>query len=115
MGVEGDGRYPMAERDWKSYNEGVVKRGELLPGFDFLDSWDEELEKMNSGKRGKPFVYLVSFVKFLTPLRVFFHLPYRQEEGFVQALSKFVPGSRSRINSIIYRRVSSFVPEFELA
>lgn len=38
----------MAKRDWKSYNERLVKRGELLLGFDFLDSWDEELEEMNS-------------------------------------------------------------------
>jgi hypothetical protein len=46
---------------------------------------------MNQGKRGKPFEYPTNFIKFLAPVRVFFRLPYRQEEGFVEALSKLVP------------------------
>ena len=46
-------------------------------------------------------------------MRVFFHLPYRQEEGFVEALSKFVPELRVPDYTTIYRRVSAFVPEFE--
>ena len=103
----------MADRDWKSYNERLVKRGELLLGFDFLDKWEEELKKMNAGKRGKPFVYPDNFVRFLAPVRVFFHLPYRQEEGFVEALAKFLPELEVPDYTTIYRRVSAFVPEFE--
>ena len=103
----------MADRDWKSYNEQLVRRGELLLGFDFLDKWEDEVRKMNLDKRGKPFVYPESFVKFLAPVRVFFHLPYRQEEGFVEALSKFVPKLGAPDYTTIYRRVSAFVPEFE--
>lgn len=103
----------MVKRDWKTYNEQLVRRGELLIGLDFLENWDEELKQMNLGKRGKPFLYPENFVKFLAPVRVFFHLPYRQEEGFVEALSKLVPELEVPDYSTIYRRVSAFVPEFE--
>jgi hypothetical protein len=69
-------------RDWKSYNDQLVKRGELLISLDLLENWDLELERMNSGKRGRAFVYPQSLVKFLASVRVFFGLSYRQDEGF---------------------------------
>jgi len=44
------------KRNWKSYNEELVMRGEfLLP----IGNWDEELDKMNEGKKGG----LASFLK----------------------------------------------------
>ena len=68
---------------------------------------------MNKGKRGKPFEYPKGFVRFLAPIRVFFHLPYRQEEGFVEALAKLLPKLKVPDYSTIYWRISTFVPEFE--
>jgi len=104
----------MKRRDWKKYNRELVRRGELLLEHDFLKNWDRELNQMNKGKRGKPFEYPEGFVRFLAPIRVFFHLPYRQEEGFVEALSKLLPELKAVPDySTIYRRVSAFVPEFE--
>lgn len=103
----------MRKRDWKKYNRELVRRGELLIGFDFLGNWDRELKRMNKGKRGKPFEYPEGFVKFLAPVRVFFHMPFRQEEGFVEALAKLLPKLKVPDYSTIYRRVSAFVPEFE--
>lgn len=102
----------MGKRDWKKYNRELVRRGELLIEHDFLKNWGRELKRMNKGKRGKPFEYPEGFVKFLAPVRVFFHLPYRQEEGFVEALAKLLPKLRVPDYSTIYRRVSAFVPEF---
>jgi hypothetical protein len=32
------------ERDWKEYNQELVKRGELLIDLDFLENWDRELK-----------------------------------------------------------------------
>ena len=104
----------MKKRDWKKYNRELVRRGELLLEHDFLKNWDRELKQMNKGKRGKPFEYPEGFVRFLAPIRVFFHLPYRQEEGFVEALAKLLPELKVVPDySTIYRRVSAFVPEFE--
>ena len=53
------------KRDWKEYNETLVRRGELYLSLGFLDSWDNELAKMNAGKRGAPFSYPDQFVAFM--------------------------------------------------
>ena len=71
-------------RNWKNYNESLVKRGEILLDFDVIDNWDSELEKMNKGKEGRKFVYPDSFIKLLGYMRAYFHLPYRQTEGVVR-------------------------------
>ena len=71
--------------NWKKYNESLVKRGQVLLGFDVIDNWDTELEKMNEGKEGRKFVYPDSFIKLLGYMRAYFHLPYRQTEGVVRA------------------------------
>ncbi len=38
--------------DWPSYNEALVRRGEILLDLGLLQSWGEELEEMNRGKEG---------------------------------------------------------------
>lgn len=101
------------KRDWRRYNSELVKRGEFLLDLDFLKNWNRELKRMNREKRGKPFKYPTNFIRFLAPVRVFFHLPYRQEEGFVEALSKLVPRLEPPDYTTIYRRVSAYTPEFE--
>ena len=82
--------------DWKKYNKALVRRGEVLLSFDVIDNWNNELEKMNDGKRGC-FIYLSTFFCSVTRIheRVYFHLPYRQTEGVVvkaHAISK-IPSS----------------------
>ena len=70
---------------WSEYNKSLVRRGEILLGFDVIDNWDKELEKMNKGKTGEPFHYPDTFVLMLGYAKVYFHLPYRQTktEGIV--------------------------------
>jgi hypothetical protein len=79
--------------DWSSYNESLVRRGQVLLDFDVLDDWDNELSQMNHGKVGEPYYYPDSFIQLLGYMRAYFHLPYRQTEGVVisHASSK-VPG-----------------------
>lgn len=101
------------ERDWKTYNEQLVRRGELLLDLDFVENWEKELEEMNRGKRGKPFAYPESLIRFLAFPRYFFRLPFRQEEGFVAALAKFVPGLEAPNYSTICRRINSLPLEFK--
>jgi hypothetical protein len=38
---------------WPSYNRSLVRRGEILFAYDFLDVWDSELARMNENKEGK--------------------------------------------------------------
>jgi hypothetical protein len=34
------------QRNWKEYNEKLVKRGEFYLSLDFVESWDEEFEEL---------------------------------------------------------------------
>src|ERR671923_1357241 len=70
---------------WPSYNESLVRRGEVILDFDVIDSWYSELERMNNGKKGAQYHYPDSFIQLLGYMRVYFHLPYRQTEGVVTA------------------------------
>ena len=38
------------KRNWKEYNESLVRRGELLFDTDFLSGWSRELEKSQRGE-----------------------------------------------------------------
>jgi Transposase DDE domain len=71
-------------RNWKNYNESLVRRGEILLDFDIIDNWDSELSEMNKNKEGRKFIYPNSFIKLLGYMRAYFRLPYRQTEGVVR-------------------------------
>lgn len=81
--------------DWPSYNRSLVRRGEILFSYDFLDSWGSEIEKMNNNKKGKPFVFPNSFILAIGYIRTSFRLPYRQTEGIVNATGKNLPANPS--------------------
>jgi len=78
-----------ARRNWREYNEKLVRRGEILLDLDFLRSWNNELEEMNKGKVGRPYEYPMSYLRFLSMIYYLFQLPYRQLEGFTRALSSY--------------------------
>ncbi|CAN5677576.1 IS5-like element IS903B family transposase [soil metagenome] len=77
--------------DWPSYNRSLVRRGEILFSYDFLDNWGSELEIMNKNKKGKPFIFPNSFILAIGYIRYSFHLPYRQTEGIIKATGKSLP------------------------
>ena len=79
--------------DWPSYNRSLVRRGEILFSYDFLDSWGSEIEKMNKNKKGKPFTFPNSFILVIGYIRYSFHLPYRQTEGVIKATGKRLPSN----------------------
>jgi hypothetical protein len=74
--------------NWPSYNQSLVRRGEILLGFDVIDNWDTELKEMNKDKVGEPFHYPNTFLLLLGYAKVYFHLLYRQTEGIAQAHAK---------------------------
>jgi transposase len=73
---------------WSEYNESLVRRGEILIGFDVIDNWDKELKDMNRDKVGEPFQYPDTFLLLLGHAKVYFHLPYRQTEGIAKGHAK---------------------------
>ncbi len=72
---------------WSDYNQSLVRRGEILLGFDVINNWDADLKEMNKDKVGKePFRYPNTFLLLLLGYaKVYFYLPYRQtDEGIAQ-------------------------------
>lgn len=91
--------------NWPSYNQSLVRRGEILLGFDVINNWDTELKQMNKDKIGEPFHYPDTFLLLLGYAKAYFHLPYRQTEGIAQGHAKGKVPSIPHY-TIINRRIS---------
>ena len=93
-------------RDWSDYNDALVRRGEI--GIDpiMIESWKRELKKENRGKVGVPYRYADSFIKLMACIRLLFHLPYRQAEGFITFLSSHIDGLSVPDYSTMNRRMN---------
>lgn len=52
------------KRDHKRYQDELVKRYEIYLDLEWVASWDLELVKMNDGKRGKPYEFPDSMIRF---------------------------------------------------
>jgi hypothetical protein len=74
--------------NWSTYNQSLVRCGELVIAFDVIDNWDAELKEMNKDKVGEPFHYPNTFLLLLGYAKAYFHLPYRQTEGIAQGHAK---------------------------
>lgn len=101
------GKEYVDRRNWKEYNESLVRRGEVLLDFDMLDEWQDELRRMNQSKEGKSgarYRYPEPFMRLLAYLHVLFHLPFRQEEGFIKSLARYVEGLEAPDWSTIWER-----------
>src|SRR3989454_7215201 len=94
------------KRDWHSYNEALVRRGELELDSSVIEEWNRELKKENDGKVGEPYHYPESYIRLLAFIRLLFHMPYRETEGFVHFLSKHIEGLKVPDYSTIDRRVN---------
>ena len=92
-------------RDWKGYNEALVKRGLILLDLDFVADWYRELKAMNEGKEGARYRYPESFVKLLAVVHAYV-LPYRQLEGFMRALSQHVDALKAPDYTTIWWRIA---------
>jgi hypothetical protein len=84
------------KRDWRKYNEELVRRGELLFDPDFLSGCESELSKSNEGKEGARYRYPGSLMSMLAAIHVYL-LPYRQLEGFVRVFAEHVDAVRGMV------------------
>jgi hypothetical protein len=94
-----------SSRNWKDYNEALVKRGWILLDLDFVADWSLELKTMNERKEGARYRYPESFIKLLAMVHAYV-LPYRQLEGFTRALSMHVDGLKAPDYTTIWWRVA---------
>lgn len=93
------------KRNWPEYNERLVKRGWFYLSLDFVEGWDKELKTMNKRKNGRPYRYPRTFIQFCALIYAYMHLPYRQLEGYLRALSGFVPGLKSADYTTLWERI----------
>jgi len=101
-------------RNWSEYNERLVRRGEIYINLDFVENWDKEIEEQNAGKRGRPYIYPDTFIRFSAMIYEIFHLPYRQMEGFYRKLSRYIDKIKAADYTTLFRRMQKVnleVPE----
>ena len=107
-------------RNWTEYEAGLRDRGDLTIWIsdDALDSW----RATPSGKPGGQRTYANIAIKAALTVRIVFHLPLRQTEGFLRSLAQLldldlpIPDhttlSRrlSKLNDLRFRRLATDRP-----
>lgn len=106
------GKKAKDNRNWPEYNESLVIRGEFYLDFDFLKNWKKELEEMNKGKVGKPFLFPESFMKW----QAVWHqlVDYRGLEGIARRLTKIGLLPEYDDYTTIWYRIHKMKPEIIL-
>ncbi len=93
-------------RDFRVYNEQLVKRGEYFLALDFVEGWNDELALMNAGKRGAPY----QFPNSLIELQALWHakrIDYRMIEGMTRDLREIGQLPEYNDYSTVNRRVNA--------
>lgn len=101
------------KRDWKEYNNRLIKRGEYYINPRFLETWLEEIKELNFGKVGEPFLYPNSLIEFLAVLKSK-GFDYRALEGITRALSKRLGNFPVICFSQIRRRILALPVSFDV-
>jgi hypothetical protein len=92
-------------RNWPVYNEQLVQRGEYLLDLEWVQSWDDELMKMNANKVGSPY----QFPKSMIQIQGIWHakeIPYRMIEGITRRLYEITNLPDFNHYSTVNRRVN---------
>ena len=100
------------KRDWKSYNESLIKRGEFYINPRFLYTWNQEVKEMNNGKEGNPYLYPNSLIEFLGVLYAK-SFDYRALEGIMRVLSRRYNNFPVIVYSQICRRLNNLEVDFK--
>jgi len=90
---------------WKETDERLIRRGELVLDPKFLQNPEQELETMNSHKRGPHYRMTNTYIQLLAIIRYIYQMPYRQLEGFTRALNRLVPTAYTADYSGIRKRI----------
>ena len=71
--------------NWPYYNRSLVRRGEILFSYDFLDSWGSEIEIMNKNKKGKNHLHSQT-LSFLLSVTFDTHFTYHTDKQKVLSM-----------------------------
>jgi len=102
------------KRTWQEIDNKYIKRGEYLINPQFLETWNDEINKLNNRKIGEPYFYPNSLIEFAG----YFHergFNYRACEGILKSLSKNYKYQFPVISySQFYRRLNKLEFNFEV-
>lgn len=97
-------------RNWKQYNEALVRRGSLTVWFSInvLACW---MSVDRTGKRGRPFAFSAIAMETMLTLQQLFRLPLRQTEGLLNSVLTLTrTGLQSPDHSTLAKRTPSVRP-----
>ena len=99
-------------RDWPTYNEQLVVRGEFFLDLSPFAHWKEELGALNEGKRGGQYRFPPSFVRWLVIWKQF--LDYRSLEGLTRRLATLGLIPDAADYTTLWHRIHRMIPEVKL-
>jgi hypothetical protein len=91
--------------NWKTVDERLIRRGELILDLESLKNHEKELQKMNEGRPGPRYKLANTYIKLLAAVRYLYGMPYRQLEGYTRILNRLVPELPSGDYSGIRKRI----------
>jgi hypothetical protein len=91
--------------DWKTVDERLIRRGELILDLESLRNHGEELRKMNQGRPGPRYKLANTYIRLLSVVRYLYCMPYRQLEGYTRILHTLIPELPSGDYSGIRKRI----------
>jgi len=92
--------------NWRYKNAKYIREGQVYLDFGFITAWRRELRALNRKKIGARYVYPESLIRFCSVLKVVFGLGYRQEQGFLEGMQKWVPIPNVPSYSQLQRRIT---------
>jgi hypothetical protein len=98
-------RYYFDMRNWPKYNEQLVKRGEFFLDLEWVKYWDKELALMNQNKRGRPYKFPDSLIRFQAALHAK-KIAFRMIEGITRQLCKIADLPEYNDYTTINRRIN---------
>lgn len=100
------------KRDHKKYQDELLRRYEIYIDLDWVDSWNDELEEMNLGKRGKPFEFPNSMIEWQSLLVEKFST--RGAEAITRKLQRYHLIHECNDHSTIHRRILKMDLKFKV-
>lgn len=99
-------------RDWRRYNESLVLRGEFYLDLGPFRSWDQELARMNLGKRGGQYRIPESFVRWLVIWKQL--VDYRGLEGITRKMAELRVIPTYPDYTTLWHRIHRLTPPLKL-
>jgi len=100
------------KRNHKEVHAELLRRYEIYLDVDWVDTWESELIEMNAGKKGAPFEYPNSMIKYQSLLVEKFST--RGAEAITRKLEEFKLVPKCNDHATIHRRVLKMALKFAI-